>query len=116
MNSKDISPQIKESLSHQTIRKAPIGLHERIMKKVRLDHNHSLVAPGYTGLMIVGLLFAAIFIILPLISFTDLASIELPKIESPKTTMPTYVWTSIFAGILLLAADSYFNRLRLKKA
>ena len=116
MNSKDISPQIKESLSQQTARKAPLGLHERIMNQVRLAHNPSLTAPSYTGLILVGLLFAAAFIVLPVISLTDVAPLELPKIESTRTTIPTYVWTSLFVGILLMAADGYFNRPRLKKA
>lgn len=116
MKPHDISPNIKSALANDVSRKAPKGLHERIMAQVRLAHNQSLAAPGYSGFIVIGLLLGAFCILFPFLSFTDVANLDLPAIKTPQLLLPNYVWYSIFIGVLLFAADGYFNRPKLKKA
>jgi hypothetical protein len=116
MTPKDISPNIKSALANEVSRKAPKGLHERIMAHVRLAHNQSLAAPGYSGFIIIGLLFAAFCTVFPFLAFTDMLQVDLPAIKTPQLLLPNYVWYSIFIGVLLFALDGYINRPKLKKA
>ncbi len=116
MKPEDISPNIKSALANEVSRKVPKGLHQRIMAKVRLAHNQSLAAPSYSGFIIIGLLFAAMCMLFPFLTFTDMVSVDLSTIKTPQLLLPNYVWYSFFIGVLLFAADGYINRPKLKKA
>jgi hypothetical protein len=115
MKPQDISPTIKQSLAQETQRKAPDALHSRIMQRVRLAQKQSIMAPSASVWVALGLAFAVIFMLLPLLAFTDLVTIPLLSYELATPVIPNYVWSSLFMGALLLAADSYVNRPRLKK-
>ncbi len=116
MNTPEISPNIKDGLRKEISRKAPAGLHARIMQQVRLLHNQSLVAPTVSGWVVAGIVLGALFIAYPFLGFVDISGTGLEQFNMPRVELPLYVWLSVFAAALLVAIDSLISSPVLKKA
>lgn len=115
MSTNEIHPTLKDALLKTVNRKAPLGLHAKIMQRVYASRAAKLAAPSATPWVVLALLFAAAMIVLPLLPQSLLKLPELGQFAMPKFTLSNATLFSILGLICLYALSELPSGTLLKK-